>query len=151
MSACDRLIDILLVEDSASDVELARCAFEQARLGNPLHVVGSGAEAIDFIRRRGVHANAPRPDMLLLDLNLPEIDGIEILRLLRQDRAHDDISVILLTGSQMERDAVAASDAGADGYIVKPLTLASLIGAVQALAQFRIGFMTGLTLKKHIA
>jgi two-component system response regulator len=151
MDASDRLIDILLVEDSASDVELTRCAFEEARLGNPLHVVGSGTEALDFIHRRGSYINAPRPDMLLLDLNLPEIDGVDILRLLRRDRTQDDIPIILLTGSRIEQDIAAASDICADGYIAKPLTLESLIGAVHALEKFRIGFMTGLTLKKYIA
>jgi CheY-like chemotaxis protein len=116
-------VDILLVEDNPSDVELTLGAFKKARISNTIHVVRDGAEAIDFLfptvgRER---KRRPLPHLVLLDLYLPKVSGIEILRRLKADESTREIPVVVLTASQQDRDFAACRRLGADTYIVKPV------------------------------
>lgn len=112
--------DVLLVEDNDGDVYLLRQAIARLRLGANLHVVGDGEAAMRFLRREGSHSAAPRPDLVLLDLNLPMKDGREVLAEMRLDPRFRRIPVVVLTGSQAEEDIAGAYDAGANAYLIKP-------------------------------
>jgi CheY-like chemotaxis protein len=118
------LVDILLVEDNADDVEMTLSAFKRARFTNRVHVARDGAEALDYVFRRGKHARrraAKRPQMILLDLNLPKVDGQEVLRRLKADRRTQRIPVVILTVSQTSEDIAECRRLGASNYIVKPV------------------------------
>jgi len=129
-------IQILLVEDNPGDVRLTREALRGARVANELHVVGDGEEAIDFLRRRGVHADAPRPDIVLLDLNLPRVEGGEVLAEIKADPQLAKIPIIVLTSSSAEADIQRAYGLHANCYISKPVDFTEFIGAVQSLEGF---------------
>ncbi len=123
------LVDILLVEDNPDDVELTQQAFKKARFANRLYVVRDGAEALDYLFRRGEHASHPetaRPQLILLDLNLPKMDGMEVLRFIKKDKRTRMIPVVVLTGSQMFADMEECQRLGADTYIVKPVSFQRL-------------------------
>ncbi|HMP77475.1 MAG TPA: response regulator [Kiritimatiellia bacterium] len=125
-SAC---LDILLVEDNPRDVALTLRAFERARLANPVSVVQDGAEALDYLFCTGAYAwraGEPLPGVLLLDLNLPKVDGLEVLRRVKRDERTAAIPVVVLTASARERDALACRQSGADAYLVKPVNFAAL-------------------------
>ncbi len=116
--------NILLVEDNPADVELTLIAFKRARISNPVHVVHDGAEAIEYLFSRAAsrdRTQAPRPDIVLLDLNLPKVNGIEVLRRLKADESTRSIPVVVLTSSQNDRDMAACRRLGAETYIVKPV------------------------------
>src|SRR5437762_6059329 len=118
------LVEILLVEDDPRDVELTRRAFENARITNPLHVVGDGAEALDFLFATGPYQHrsyAALPQVILLDLNLPQKSGLEVLRRIKADELTKKISVIVLTVSTRDRDINECRRLGAETYIVKPV------------------------------
>jgi two-component system response regulator len=118
------LVEILLVEDEPSDVELTIRAFEKARLTNPIHVARDGLEALEFLFARGRHADRkdhPVPQVVLLDLNLPKKSGIEVLRQIKADSLTKDIVVIVLTVSTRDRDMAECRRLGAETYIVKPV------------------------------
>lgn len=120
------LVEILLVEDDARDVELTKLAFERARITNPLHVVGDGVEALDFLFATGAYqhrAYAMLPQIILLDLNLPKKSGLEVLRRIRADKLTKDISVIVLTESTRNRDMAECRRLGVETYMVKPVGL----------------------------
>jgi two-component system response regulator len=120
----NRIGNILLVEDTQADVELTLKAFKKARLSNRVHVVADGAEALDFLFCRGAYASLKakdQPQLVLLDLHLPKIDGLEVLRRLKNDERTRTIPVVVLTVSQQSRDVREARRLGAEAYIVKPV------------------------------
>jgi CheY-like chemotaxis protein len=117
-------VEILLVEDNPVDVELTKQSFNKARITNPMHVVGDGAEALDFLFGTGTYATRrgdPNPRVVLLDLNLPKVGGLEVLRRLKADKRTRDIPVIIVTASTRERDIGECRRLGAGNYIVKPV------------------------------
>lgn len=129
-------IDILLVEDNPGDVDLTIEALETARVTNHLHVVDDGAKALDFVRRRGDYADAPRPDLILLDLNLPKKDGRQVLSEIRADPQLAEIPVVILTSSEAEEDIQRAYQCHANCYIAKPVNLAQFLKVVKAIEHF---------------
>ena len=117
-------VDILLVEDDPNDVELTLDGFKQSRFANFVHVVHDGAEALDYLFARGKYIyrrKKDRPHVILLDLNLPKVSGLEVLRHIKADRRTRSIPVVVLTGSQKERDAEECRRLGVDAYILKPV------------------------------
>jgi two-component system, chemotaxis family, response regulator Rcp1 len=137
-----RLIDILLVEDSPADVLITREAMAEARLLNNIHVAEDGVEALAFLRRQGVHAGAPRPDLILLDLNLPRRSGREVLADIKADPELKSIPVVVLTTSSAEEDILRSYDLHANCYVVKPVEFDSFVKAVQSIRQFWFGVVT---------
>jgi CheY-like chemotaxis protein len=122
-------VEILMVEDNPADVELTLSAFEQARFTNKVHVARDGVEALDFLNARGqfTSRNADQvPDMILLDLNLPRMNGVEVLRRLKSEKRTQDIPVVVLTASNRDRDIVECRQLGANVYITKPVSLQRL-------------------------
>jgi len=135
-------IEILLVEDSPADVLITREAFQQARLINNLHVVEDGVQAMEFLQREGKFASSPRPDLILLDLNLPRKNGREVLREIKADSALKLIPVIVLTTSHAEQDVLDAYGMHANCYIVKPVGFENFVQAVQSIQRFWFGVVT---------
>jgi len=131
-----RPIDILLVEDNPGDVRLTREALREGKIRNNLHVARDGVEALAFLRREGAHANAPRPDVVLLDLNLPRKSGREVLSEVKQDPALRKIPVVILTSSEAEEDILRAYDLHANCYITKPVDLDQFIKVVKSIEDF---------------
>ena len=117
----DRPAEILLVEDNPADVRLTEEALKEIRVVNKLHVLPNGEEALSFLYRRGAYGSAPRPDFVLLDWNLPKVDGSEVLELIRKDKELNTIPVIVLTGSREQTDVIMAYHLKADAYITKPV------------------------------
>jgi CheY-like chemotaxis protein len=131
-----RAIEILLVEDNPGDVCLTREAMQNARVRNRLHVVSNGAEALEFLRQTGNYDQAPRPDLILLDLNLPVKNGLEVLREIKSDALLRTIPVVVLTTSQAEQDIVKAYDLNANCYVTKPLDLDQFVDVVRSIEGF---------------
>jgi len=129
-------IQILLVEDNPGDVRLTMEALRGAKVANELHVVGDGGEAIEFLNRCGTHADAPRPDIVLLDLNLPRVDGNEVLAQIKSDPDLAKIPIIVLTSSSAEADIQRAYELHANCFISKPVDFTEFIGAVRSLEGF---------------
>jgi chemotaxis family two-component system response regulator Rcp1 len=129
-------IQILLVEDSPGDVRLTQEVLRSARIANRLHVAEDGEEAMRFLRREGDHADAPRPDLILLDLNLPRKDGREVLAELKGDAELHTIPVIVLTTSNAERDILRSYELSANSYITKPIDLDEFITVVRSIESF---------------
>jgi two-component system response regulator len=129
-------LEILLVEDNPGDVLLTRAALKKARLLNHIIVASDGEEALAVLHREGVHAEAPRPHLLLLDLNLPRLSGLEVLTAIRQDPALASIAVVMLTSSAAERDVADAHALGVNGYITKPVAVEALLRIVCSIDQF---------------
>ena len=136
-----RLIQILLVEDSPGDVLLTREALREARVANELNVVGDGEEAMRYLRQEGEYAEQVRPDIVLLDLNLPRKDGREVLREVKSDPELRRIPVIVLTTSSAEEDVMTAYDAHANSYIRKPVDLEKFMRVVRSIEDYWIGFV----------
>ncbi|RIH88069.1 Response regulator rcp1 [Calidithermus terrae] len=130
------MIEILLVEDNPGDVELTREALAEAKVRNRLHVVGDGVEALNFLRGKGAYAQAPRPDIILLDLNLPKKGGLEVLTELKSDPALKEIPVVILTTSQAEEDIVRSYQQYANCYISKPVDFEAFMQVVRSLEDF---------------
>ncbi len=128
-------VEILLVEDNPGDVELTRQGFLAGRLANRLHVATTGDEAIEFLHRRGPYHDAPRPDLILLDLNLPGKDGREVLADVKDDESLRDIPVIVLTTSTAEEDVLRSYKLHANAYITKPVDFSQFVDAVKMIAQ----------------
>lgn len=135
-------IDILLVEDSPTDILITQEAFEQARLINQLHVVEDGVAALAFLRRQKPYIHAPRPDLILLDLNLPKKSGREVLAELKNDPDLKFIPVVVLTTSQAEEDVLRSYDLHANCYIVKPVDFTKFVGVVQSIEHFWFNVVT---------
>ena len=129
-------IEILLVEDSPGDVRLTREAFKDAKVHINLHVASDGAEAMDFLSRKGEHANAPRPDLILLDLNLPKKDGREVLEEIKQSPTLKSIPVVVLTTSASDADILRSYKLHANCYITKPVGLDGFLEVVKSIDNF---------------
>jgi two-component system response regulator len=129
-------IEILLVEDNPGDVELTKEALEGAKVCNRLHVVDDGAKALDFLVKKGEYADVPRPDLILLDLNLPKKDGREVLTQIKADPLLADIPVVVLTTSQAEEDILRAYKLHANCYITKPVDFKQFLVVVKAIEDF---------------
>jgi two-component system, chemotaxis family, response regulator Rcp1 len=129
-------VTILLVEDNLGDVELTREGLEEGKVLNELHVVHDGEAALAFLRREGVHAAAPRPDLILLDLNLPRMDGHEVLAAIKGEERLRSIPVVVLTTSKADEDILQSYDLHANCYISKPINFGSFIDVVKGIEQF---------------
>jgi len=129
-------VDILLVEDSPTDVLLAREALEHAKVLNTLHVVDDGVEALEFLRARGKYSGAARPDLVLLDLNLPRKDGREVLAEIKADPSLKLIPVVVLTTSKAEEDILRAYGLHANCYVTKPVDFDQFTNVVKAIENF---------------
>ena len=134
--ASGRPIQILLVEDSPGDVRLTQEVLRDARIANELHVVGDGEAAMAFLRRQGEYADRPRPDLVLLDLNLPRKDGRAVLAEINADAELASIPVIVLTTSDAEQDILRSYRLAANAYITKPIDLNELIAVVRSIETF---------------
>ncbi|MER6812586.1 response regulator [Spirillospora sp. NPDC000708] len=135
-SAAAQPITVLLVEDDPGDELMTREAFEHNKVGNALHVVRDGAEALDYLYRRGDHAGAPRPDLILLDLNLPKRDGREVLE---EIKSHPDLAaipVVVLTTSSAEEDILRSYRLHANAYVTKPVDFDQFINAIRQIDDF---------------
>jgi CheY-like chemotaxis protein len=131
-----KVAEILLVEDDPADVELTRETLADAKVVTNLHVVGDGLEALAFLRREEKYAEAPRPDLVLLDLNLPRMDGRTFLAAFRADDRFKSIPVVVLTTSQAEEDIIKSYRLGANCYVTKPVGLAEFARVVNAIEDF---------------
>jgi CheY-like chemotaxis protein len=129
-------IEVLLVEDDEGDELMTREAFADNRIGNTLHVVRDGEEALDFLYRRGGHEDATRPDLILLDLNLPKYDGRQVLEQIKSDEELATIPVVVLTTSAAEEDIIRSYKLHANAYVTKPVDLDQFIRAVQQIDEF---------------
>ncbi len=129
-------IEILLVEDSPGDADLAREALQSTKVRNVLHVVRDGEEAMAFLRRKGKYANAARPGLVLLDLNLPKKDGREVLAEIKSDEELKRIPVVILTTSKEEEDGLRSYNLHANCYITKPIDLGQFLNVVRSIEEF---------------
>jgi len=129
-------IEILLVEDNIGDVRLTELAFKEGKVRNKLHVTMDGAEAMAFLRREGRYESVPRPDLILLDLNLPKKDGREVLAEIKTDADLKRIPVVVLTTSQAEQDVLKSYNLHANCYITKPVDLEKFLSVVRSLEDF---------------
>jgi CheY-like chemotaxis protein len=125
-------INILLVEDDPSDVDLTRRALQRAKLQNRVWIVGDGVEALEFLRREGPHKGVPRPDLVLLDLRLPTLDGRDVLMRIREEPRWQALPVVVLTASDAEHEQLAAL--AADGFLTKPVDFARLEAVIREIA-----------------
>ena len=141
-----RPIEILLVEDDPGDVLIAKEALEQSKLANNLHVAVNGEEALAFLRHDGEFADRPKPDLVLLDLNLPRRDGREVLAEVKADPELRRIPVVILTTSQAEEDIIKSYDLHANAYVTKPVDFAQFVKVVQQIDEF---FFTVVSLPDH--
>jgi CheY-like chemotaxis protein len=141
-----RSIEVLLVEDDPGDVLMTKEAFEDYKLQNTLHVVNDGAEAMDFLRRQGEHTDAPRPDLVLLDLNLPRMDGREVLQAIKSDPELASIPVVVLTTSEAEEDVLRSYSLHANAYVTQPVDFERFIHVVRQIDEF---FVTVVRLPKR--
>jgi len=133
------LVDVLLVEDNPQDAELTMRAFKKRNLANNVFVVEDGAEALDFLFCRGKHENrdgSDRPKVVLLDLKLPKVNGLEVLRELRQDERTRTLPVVIVTSSREDPDIQTAYALGANSYVVKPVDFEAFMKAVSALGLY---------------
>jgi two-component system, chemotaxis family, response regulator Rcp1 len=129
-------IEILLVEDNPADVRLTQEALRESKLSNRLHAVGDGEQALRFLRREGEHAESPRPDLVLLDLNLPRLSGREVLAMVKADPDLRRIPVIVLTTSEAEEDIVRSYDLHANAYVRKPVDFHQFTDVVRLIEDF---------------
>jgi len=129
-------VQLLLVEDSPGDVRLTLEAFRSANTSLKLHVATDGAEAMAFLRHEGKHYNAPRPDFILLDLNLPKMDGREVLALIKEDSALKIIPTVVLTTSAADDDIVRSYQLHANCYLTKPVEFGVFEGLVESINDF---------------
>ena len=142
MSRIEKPIDILLVEDSATDAELALEAFRRGNIRNNVHHVCDGEQALMFLRREEGYTDAPRPDLILLDLNMPKVDGREVLRQIRTDDSLKVIPVVVLTTSTHDRDILESYGFAANSYIVKPVDLDNFFEVVWQINNFWLQVVT---------
>ena len=131
-----RLVNVLLVEDDEGDVLMTREAFEFYKVRNPLHVVSDGEQALQFVRRTGPYADAPRPGLILLDVNLPRVSGLEVLAQLKQDPEFRLIPVVMLTTSQAEEDILRSYSLHVNAYVSKPVDFEQFMAAIRQIDDF---------------
>jgi CheY-like chemotaxis protein len=129
-------VDVLLVEDDEGDVLMTREAFEFYKIRNPLHVVSDGEQALQFLRRTGPFADAPRPGLILLDVNLPRVNGLEVLAELKQDPQLLLIPVVMLTTSKAEEDILRSYKLHANAYVSKPVDFENFLAAIRQIDGF---------------
>ena len=129
-------IEVLLVEDDPGDVLMTQEAFEEHKVGNRLTVVSDGAEALAYLRREGQYAEAVRPDLILLDLNLPRRDGREVLEEIKKDADLCQIPVVVLTTSQADEDIVRSYQLHANAYVTKPVDFERFISVIRQIDEF---------------
>ena len=141
-----RPIEILLVEDDPGDVLMTKEAFEHNKVRNTLTVVADGVSALEYLRKEGEHADAPTPDLVLLDLNLPRMDGREVLQALKADERLRSIPVVVLTTSEAEEDVVRSYALHANAYVTKPVDFDAFITVVRQIDEF---FVEVVRLPQH--
>jgi chemotaxis family two-component system response regulator Rcp1 len=129
-------LQVLLVEDSPGDVRLTQEAFRDTNMSIKLHVASDGVEAMAFLRRKGPHADAPRPDLILLDLNLPRMDGREVLALIKEDEGLRTIPTVILATSEAEVDILKSYQLNANCYLSKPIQLDAFEHLVKSINDF---------------
>jgi two-component system response regulator len=134
--------EILLVEDSPGDVLLTKEAFERGRLANTLHVVDRGEDALAFLYRVGAHVDAPRPDLILLDVNLPGISGLDVLERIKSDEDLCSIPVVVLTTSSADEDVLSAYRHHANAYVRKPVEFPQFLATVREVGDFWLTIVT---------
>jgi two-component system response regulator len=142
MQQQSNLPTILLVEDSVDDYEAAIRSFKTAHLDNPVHWCKTGQDALDYLKREGTYAHAPsaaKPALVLLDLNMPGIDGRKVLAIVKQDLALKKTPIVILTTSSDERDVTQCYELGASTFIQKPVDFDGLIGAVSRIKDYWFG------------
>ncbi len=137
-----RPIDILLVEDNPGDVRLTIEALKEGKVRNNLYVTSDGIEALEFLRHQGKYENSPRPDLILLDLNLPRMDGKQVLAEIKSDETLKRIPVVILTMSKAEEDVVKTYNLHANCYITKPVELEQFIHVVKSIEDFWLEIVT---------
>jgi two-component system, chemotaxis family, response regulator Rcp1 len=138
----NRPVEILLVEDNPGDERLTREALKEGKVYSNLHWVKDGVEAMDFLRRQGRYKDAPRPDIILLDLNLPKKDGREVLQDIKNDEALKRIPVVVLTTSKAEEDVLRSYNLHANCYVTKPVDLEKFIVVVKSIDRFWLTVVT---------
>ncbi len=139
MSVDKRSLVVLMAEDNKHDVVATRRAWKQHKISNPLHVVRDGEECLDYLHRRGPYSEpgaAPYPDLLLLDLKMPKLDGLGVLKAIREDQRLQRLAVVVLTTSAADEDRVASYDLGANAYIRKPVGFDNFAAAIGAINLF---------------
>jgi CheY-like chemotaxis protein len=136
-----RIVDVLLVEDDPGDVLMTREAFEDFKVHNKLHVVSNGVDAMAFLRQEGEYADAPRPDLVLLDLNLPRKSCAEVLAEIKSDPQLYTIPVVVLTTSQAEEDVLRSYEMHANAYVTKPVDFARFGEIVRQIDDFFVGIV----------
>ena len=141
-STTGRPIEILLVEDNPGDVRLTVEGLKESKVRNNLHVARDGVEAMEFLRREGPHTGAVRPDLILLDLNLPRMDGREVLLEIKSDAKLKTIPVVVLTTSRAEHDVLRSYELQANCYITKPVDLEQFITVVKSIEDFWFTIVT---------
>ncbi len=139
-------VEVLLVEDDPGDELMTREAFEDNKIGNTLHVAHDGEEALDFLYRRGTHADAPSVDLILLDLNLPKYDGRQVLEQIKSDPKLTHVPVVILTTSASEEDILRSYKLHANAYVTKPVDVNQFIAAVRQIDDF---FLSVVRLPKN--
>jgi len=135
-------VEILLVEDSPSDTELTVEALKEAKIRNHLSHVEDGVQALEFLRRQGPFTDAPRPDLIMLDLNLPRKDGREVLAEIKSDKDLKSIPVVVLTTSRAEQDILRAYQLNANCYITKPVDFEQFLAVVRSIESFWLFIVT---------
>jgi CheY-like chemotaxis protein len=136
MTPAGRAIDVLLVEDDPGDELITREAFEHNKIANTLHVARDGQECLDYLYRRGSHHDAQRPDLILLDLNLPKYNGRQVLQTIKSDADLCDIPIVVLTTSAAEEDILRSYQLHANAYVTKPVDLDQFMSAVRQIDHF---------------
>ena len=136
MTPAGRPIDVLLIEDDPGDQLITREAFEHNKIRNKLHIAHDGEEGLDFLYQRGAHKDAPRPDLVLLDLNLPKYDGRQLLERIKSDPELTHIPVVVLTTSSAEEDILRSYKLHANAYVTKPVDLDQFMNAVRQIDEF---------------
>jgi CheY-like chemotaxis protein len=138
MTPAVRTIDVLLVEDDPGDVLITREVLEHNTITNIVHVASDGQEGLDFLYKRGAHADAPQPDLILLDLNLPKYDGRQLLERIKSDADLCHIPVIVLTTSSADEDVLESYKLHANAYVTKPVDVDQFMSAVRQIDEFFI-------------
>ncbi|TQQ81411.1 response regulator [Halonotius roseus] len=136
MSAPNDPVEILLAEDNPGDVMLTKKALEQGKLANNLHVTTDGVDALQFLRQEGEHEDAPRPDLVLLDLNMPRKDGEDVLEEMQADASLRRIPVVVLTSSESEEDIAKSYELNANAYLTKPVDFDGFVEIVNRMEDF---------------
>lgn len=136
-----KFVEILLVEDNPGDADLAREALEMSKMKNNLHVVEDGVEAMAFLKKEGIYSDAVRPDLVLLDLNLPKKDGRQVLTEIKSDDRFKAIPVVILTSSSADEDILKSYNLHANCYITKPIDFSQFMKVVNCIEDFWLGIV----------